>query len=95
MKEEDNVMASSCTVKRRLIDAGLNSRISRRQPLLLPRHKQQRLQWAKEHRDWTEDMWTKVVWSDESRLISSIVMVERTYNVDYQKNLMRTVYRAQ
>ena len=46
-KEEDNVMASSSTVKRRLIEAGLNGRISRRKPLLLPRHKQQRLQWAK------------------------------------------------
>ena len=60
-------MASSSTVKRRLIDAGLNGRISRRKPLLLPRHKQQRLQWAKDHRDWTEDMWKKVVWSDESK----------------------------
>ena len=53
-------MASSSTVKRRLIDAGLNGRISRRKPLLLPRHKQ-RLQWAKDHRDWTEDKWKKVV----------------------------------
>ena len=60
-------MASSSTVKRRLIDAGLNGRISRRKPLLLPRHKQQHLQWAKDHRDWTEDMWKKVVWYDESK----------------------------
>ena len=43
-KEEDNIMASSSTVKRRLIDAGLNGRVSRRKPLLLLRHKQQRLQ---------------------------------------------------
>ena len=60
-------MASSSTVKRRLIDARLNGRISRRKPLLLLRHKQQRLQWIKEHRDWTEDMWSKVVWSHESK----------------------------
>ena len=60
-------MPSLSTVKRRLIDAELNGRISRRKPLLLPRHKQQRLQWPKEHRDWTEDMWSKVVWSDESK----------------------------
>ena len=53
-------------MKIRLIDAGLNGRISRRKPLLLPRHKQ-RLQWVKEHRDWTEDMWKKVVWSDKSK----------------------------
>ena len=60
-KEDDNVIASLSTVKRRLIDAGLNSKISRRKPLLLPRHKQQHLQWAKDHRDWTEDMRKKVV----------------------------------
>ena len=60
-------MASSSAMKRRLIDARLNGRILRRKPLLLPRHKQQRLQWIKEHRDWTEDMWSKVVWSDESK----------------------------
>ena len=60
-------MASLYTVKRRLIDAGLNGKISRIKPLLLPRHKQQRLQWAKDHRDWTEDMRKKVVWSDESK----------------------------
>ena len=66
-KEDDNVMASLSTVKRRLIDAGLNGKISRRKPLLLPRHKQQRLQWAKDHRDWTEDMRKKVVWSNESK----------------------------
>ena len=59
-------MASSGTVKRRLIDAGLNGRILIKKPLLLPRHKQQCLQWAKDHRDWTEDMWKKIVWSDES-----------------------------
>ena len=55
-KKEDNVIASSSTVKTRLIDAGLNGRISRRKPLL-----------PKEHRDWTEDIWSKVVWSDESK----------------------------
>ena len=60
-------MASSSTVKRGLIDAGLNGRILRRKPLLLPRHKQQRLQWAKDHRDWTEDIRKKVVWSDKSK----------------------------
>ena len=94
-KEEDNVIASSSTVKRRLIDAGLNGRISRRKPPLLPRHKQQHLQWAKDHRDWTEDMGRKLYGLTSPIFISSIVRVELTYNVDYQKNLLRTVYRAQ
>ena len=33
----------------------------------MPRHKKQRLQWAKAHRHWTDEMWKKVVWSDESK----------------------------
>ena len=60
-------MASTATVKRRLADAGLNGRIARRKPLLLPRHKAARLQWAKEHKDWTVEKWNSVVWSDESK----------------------------
>ena len=60
-------MADSSTVKRRLIDAELNDRISRKKPLLLQRHKRQRLQWAKDHKDWTENMWKKVVWFDKSK----------------------------
>ena len=39
-KEEGNVMASSSTVKRRQVNAGLNGRISRRKPVFLSRHKQ-------------------------------------------------------
>lgn len=55
------------TVKRRLITAGLNGRIARRMPLLLPRHKITRLEWVKAHAQWTNDMWKRVVWSDESK----------------------------
>ncbi|GBN57888.1 hypothetical protein AVEN_26547-1, partial [Araneus ventricosus] len=46
---------------------GLCSRRPTRVPLLTKRHRQLRLQWAWEHRDWTMDEWKRVVWSDESR----------------------------
>ena len=64
---ETGVVASTSTVKRRLADAGLNGRIARRKPLLQPRHKIARLQWAREHKDWTMEQWNSVVWSDESK----------------------------
>ena len=60
-------MASSSTINKRLIDTRLNVRLLKRKPLLLPRHKQH-FQWAKDHKDWTEDMWKKIVWSDESKI---------------------------
>ncbi|GBN39680.1 Transposable element Tc1 transposase [Araneus ventricosus] len=37
-----------------------------RVPLLTKHHRQLRLQWAREHRDWTTDEWKRVAWSYES-----------------------------
>ncbi|GBM16915.1 Transposable element Tc1 transposase [Araneus ventricosus] len=48
---------------------GLCSRRPTRAPLLTKRHRQLRLQWAREHRDWTMDEWKRVAWSDESRFL--------------------------
>ncbi|GBO44027.1 Transposable element Tc1 transposase, partial [Araneus ventricosus] len=40
-----------------------------RVPLLTKRHRQLRLHWTREHRDWTLDEWKRVAWSDESRFL--------------------------
>ena len=47
------MVSSSRTVKRRLDEAGLYGRVARKKPLLTVRHKQVRLAWAKERKDWT------------------------------------------
>ncbi|GBM98318.1 Transposable element Tc1 transposase [Araneus ventricosus] len=47
----------------------LCSRRPTRVPLLTKLHHQLRLQWAREHRDWTMDEWKRFVWSDESRFL--------------------------
>ncbi|GBN33288.1 hypothetical protein AVEN_124217-1 [Araneus ventricosus] len=36
---------------------------------LTKRHRQLRLQWTREHRDWTMDEWKGVAWWDESRFL--------------------------
>ncbi|GBM98948.1 Transposable element Tc1 transposase, partial [Araneus ventricosus] len=61
--------ASEHTVQRTLLDMGLCSRRPTRVPLLTKRHPQLRLQWAREHRDWTVHEWKRVAWSDESRFL--------------------------
>ncbi|GBN75143.1 Transposable element Tc1 transposase [Araneus ventricosus] len=48
---------------------GMCSRHPTRVPLLTKRHRQLRLQWAREHRDWTMDEWKRVAWWDESRFL--------------------------
>ena len=89
-KKEDNVMASSSTVKRRLTDARLNVKY----------------QWGKHcycqdtnnvsNRQRITGNGQKIcgrkfyVLTSPS-LIFSIVMVECTYNIDHQNNLMMTV----
>ena len=41
--------------------------VARHKPLLTADHKRRCLQYAKEHLSWTGEMWSKVLWSDESR----------------------------
>ncbi|GBM65331.1 hypothetical protein AVEN_12097-1 [Araneus ventricosus] len=60
---------SEHTVQRTLLDMGLCSRRPTHVPLLTKRHRQLRLQWAREHRDWTMDEWKRVAWLDESRFL--------------------------
>ncbi|GBM30471.1 hypothetical protein AVEN_155169-1 [Araneus ventricosus] len=51
---------SEHTVQRTLLDMELCSRRPTRLPLLTKRHRQLRLQWARQHRDWTMDEWKRV-----------------------------------
>ncbi|GBL90823.1 hypothetical protein AVEN_215555-1 [Araneus ventricosus] len=60
---------SEHTVQRTLLDMGLYSRRPTRVPLLTKRHRQLRLQCAREHRDWTMDEWKRVARWDESRFL--------------------------
>ena len=38
-----------------------------KKPRLTTVHKQKRLVWAKEHKNWTVEEWNRVLWSDESK----------------------------
>ena len=55
------------TIRNRLHDSGLRARRPNVVPVLTQRHRQARLQWAREHRGWTLNQWSRVIFSDESR----------------------------
>ena len=78
---------SSATVKRRLCEAGINGRVARHKPLLTATHKKSRLDFAREHISWSSEMWSKVLWSDESRFClyqnDGRVYVHRRIGEDY------------
>jgi len=56
------------TIRRRLIANGLNRRIPRKKPFLNKLQRSKRLQWAKDHKDWSNEQWARVLWSDESKI---------------------------
>uniref|UniRef100_A0A3Q3WM40 Transposase Tc1-like domain-containing protein n=1 Tax=Mola mola TaxID=94237 RepID=A0A3Q3WM40_MOLML len=61
---------STVTVRRRLCEANLFTRIPRKVPLLKKkRHVQKRLQFAKEHINWPKEKWRNILWTDESKVV--------------------------
>ena len=60
---------SEHTVHLSLLRMGLRSRRPVRVPMLTRVHRQKRLQWAREHQNWTTEQWKKVARSDESRFL--------------------------
>lgn len=77
----DQKKVSQHTVQRSLLRMGLRSRRPSRVPLLTAHHRQQRLQWAREHRNWTIEEWKAVTWSDELRFL--------IHNVDSRVRIRR------
>lgn len=45
---------------------GFVRRVSRRKPSLSEENRKKRLEWAQEHKDWTDEQWDKILWSDET-----------------------------
>src|SRR6185437_8489423 len=62
--------ASMCTVKRALCRHGFFERVARRKPYISDVNKQARLRWCAARKHWTAADWAKVVWTDESSVIS-------------------------
>ncbi|KAG0897627.1 hypothetical protein G6F33_013416 [Rhizopus arrhizus] len=56
------------TVRRALKDAGLVSFVKPKKPLINERNRKRRLQWARQHIDWTVNDWMNVIWSDETKV---------------------------
>lgn len=69
---EEFQQASGChvstkTLRKEAHKLGYHGRAAVHKPLVTPANKTNRLQWAKERKDWTVEDWKRVLWSDESR----------------------------
>lgn len=63
------VTVSERTVRRRFEEAGLGSFVPAKAPRLEVNHRRNRLTFAQEHRLWNADQWSKVLFSDECRIL--------------------------
>uniref|UniRef100_A0A8C5MCY2 Transposase n=1 Tax=Leptobrachium leishanense TaxID=445787 RepID=A0A8C5MCY2_9ANUR len=87
---------SAQTIRRTLRNEGLRARTPRRTPLLSPKNKKSRLQYAKSHVDKPQKFWDSVLWTDETKLELFGLMdqryVWRRKNKAYEeKNTLPTV----
>ena len=87
---------SGQTVRRRLRERNLACRRPARGPVLTARHRQRRLQWARERMDWTWRRWQHVIFTDESRFCVSHadgrIRVWRRQNQRYQvQNVLESI----
>ncbi len=67
MFDSESKSISTRTMQRELKGLGLNSCVALRKPLISEANRKKRLQFAREHKDWTLEQWKKVMWSDESK----------------------------
>jgi transposase len=57
---------SKKTVSRTLKMLGIGSRIARKKPYLKPAHRKQRMEFVAIVKNWGDEEWTKIIWTDES-----------------------------
>ncbi|KAH7978859.1 hypothetical protein HPB49_007093 [Dermacentor silvarum] len=81
--------ASKTTVKRRLAEAGLKSRMAAQKPLLTNVNKSKHLSFAQRHEVWSANDWGRVVFSDECTFTTKWDQRARVWRPD------RTRFRPQ
>lgn len=60
---------SKTTMSRRLKEKGLRGRVAAKKPFISRENIKKRLKWARDHKNWTQDQWKKVLWSDEAPFV--------------------------
>jgi transposase len=88
---EQSIEASSRTVRRRLDAAGLFGRVARIEYPFTQVNITQRLEFAREHQDWTDDQWARVLFGDETYIClgaNGQIWVQRPEDAAYQSEYM-------
>jgi len=57
---------SASAIRRALKKEGFSRHVARRKPPISEANRVARLQWAREHLDWTREQWETILWTDET-----------------------------
>ncbi len=68
VESQTGVTISCDTIRRTLQRNGMHGCCPQKKPLLKPRHKKARLEFARAHADKDEDYWDSILWSDETKI---------------------------
>ena len=68
LNNAQGTVVSTRTVQRELKRIGFKAKKKIKKPLLTPKHRKQRLEFAKKYENWTFAEWSKVIWTDESKI---------------------------
>ncbi len=68
VESQTGVTISCDTIRRTLQRNGMHGRRPRKKPILKPRHKKARLEFARAHVDKDEDYWVSILWSDKTKI---------------------------
>ena len=66
LQQELPVKVSTHTISKALHEMNLRSRVATKKPFISDKNRAKRLNFAKQHKDWTIDQWKQVIFSDES-----------------------------
>jgi len=69
LRAELGIVVSNVTVRCALRMEGLEAAVKEKKPKLSPKNAALRLEFARKYKDWTVADWTRVLWSDETKIL--------------------------
>uniref|UniRef100_A0A1I7WK88 HTH_Tnp_Tc3_2 domain-containing protein n=1 Tax=Heterorhabditis bacteriophora TaxID=37862 RepID=A0A1I7WK88_HETBA len=91
MKAYPECSLSVSSIRRRLVEAGLNGRIARKKPLVSLKNRRARVAFAREHLTWSTADWTKVVFLMSQSSTALDQMGINMFGVILEQNLCQNI----